>query len=485
MIADLNKIQFQSGFFAKIICRQQVVEELRDGTLYVLTNGRSEWNDAVVKARESVSQDPIVSTLHVPCSIEALTDLSPLHKDENLVEYMTEAVQGCNMIMPLYTPDRPCKCYIVGKICDCEDVEMLYSYLIFDVQHIYDECSFAAFATAIESDPESAKKVWVELLDSGKPDVQVPIGRQIPTGGKIAFRGKYNTTASEYPFLGKGYEKMPEIPKLNYVDLISSLKKFPDTIESISKSADNGGSSDWKMEYAKICQNLSVVDKNELILELAKHINDKKVLAAAIDAVINKAKSSRLKIRVCPKADDGAIDGRRTHGDWRTYLVEERMCMGHKVETKQWLDFEPAAHVVYIMNLINRINNPDSLSVVDVSKNKEAFVAIYDNIYEADDVDDVDGDVEGEGDVGVTAGARQFERLFPEEESKRKSECSKRLRESYKIITNCVNLQCSFFNENPSPYVTNFDKPLTISAQNIEFADSFKAVERIRKLFRE
>ena len=206
------------------------------------------------------------------------------------------------------------------------------------------------------------------------------------------------------------------------------------------------------MEYVKICQGLSVVDKNELILELSKRIKDKRILAEAIDAVINKAKTSRLKIELIGKASGGKIDGRRIHGDWCTYLVDDN-------GNRQWLDFEPAAHVIYIMNLINRINNPDTPSIVDVCKQEEAFVSIYNAIYDGD-------------------GKEQYKRLVTDEKYG-----SKRLTECYKIIANCVNIHCSFFNESPSPYVTTLEKPLTINSKSIEISEKFKALSSIKKLF--
>lgn len=54
MIADLNKIQLASSFFAKIICRGKAIGKLHDGTIYVLTGNKSEWNEAVVKMQESI-----------------------------------------------------------------------------------------------------------------------------------------------------------------------------------------------------------------------------------------------------------------------------------------------------------------------------------------------------------------------------------------------------------------------------------------------
>lgn len=444
MIADLNILHFGSHFFAKLICRERAIKGLHDGTLYILTGNRCEWNDAVLKVQESIKQSRVRALWHLPYSIEALTDLSSLESDERLLEYMENTEPGYNMIMPLYTPDRSYKCYFLGRLSEVEHLEAAFGFLTVDAQTVCDECLFAAFATSIETAPENAKQVWMRLIDYNSRNM-------LPSGGQISFWGKYNTTVGEYTFLGKGFEKMISVPKIEYADLIDSLNKFPDTVEAISKSTNNS-TSDVQMEYVKICQGLSAVDKNELILELSKRIKDKRILAEAIDAVINKAKTSRLKIELIGKASGGKIDGRRIHGDWCTYLVDDN-------GNRQWLDFEPAAHVIYIMNLINRINNPDTPSIVDVCKQEEAFVSIYNAIYDGD-------------------GKEQYRRLVTDERYG-----TKRLTECYKIITNCVNLQCSFFNESPSPYITTLDKPLTIDPKSIEISEKFKAISSIKKLF--
>lgn len=446
MIADLNVLQFDSHFFAKLICRERAIGGVRDGTLYILTENRCEWNDAVLKVQESIGQSRARALWHLPYSMEALTDLSSLESDGRLLDYLKNSEPEYNLIMPLYTPDRNYKCYFIGRVDEAEHLNAAFGFLTVDAQKVCDECSFAAFATSVETAPDNAKELWMKLIDYNSSSI-------LPTGGHISFRGKYNTTVGEYTFLGKGFEKMISVPRIEYADLINSLNKFPDTVEAISKSTDNS-SSDVQMEYVRICQGLSAEDKNELILELSKRIKDKRILAEAIDAVINKAKSSRLKIELIGKASGGKIDGRRIHGDWCTYLVDEK-------GDRQWLDFEPAAHVIYIMNLINRINNQDTPSVVDVCKQEETFISIYNAIY--------DGDAK-----------EQYKRLVTDERYG-----SKRLTECYKIIANCVNIQCSFFNESPSPYVTTLEKPLTINPQSIIISDKFKALDSIKKLFME
>ena len=453
MIADLNQIKFDSSFFAKLICREHSIDGLLDGTLYVLTGNKSEWNEAVVKVQESIQNSRITALWHLPYSIEALTDLSSLKSDKRLYEYMESMEPSYNIIMPLYTPDRKYKCYFIGRLEELRHMEPAFAFLTVDAQKVYDECSFAAFATCIETSPEEAKKVWMKLIDYNSRNL-------IPSEGQITFKGKYNTSASEYTFLGKGFESMINVPKMSYADLICSLKKFPDTVEAIIHNTDNNPSDEY-MEYVKICQNLSPLEKNELILELSKRIQDKRVLAEAIDAVMNKAKSSRLKIRLVRKTDEKKLDGRRRHGDWCTYLVDK-----NDDNKKQWLDFEPAAHVVYIMNLIHRANNEGTASVLDISKHGKAFIAIYETIYEGD-------------------GEEQYKRLIRNIEKKNGEGYErKRLKDCYKIITNCVNVQCSFFNESPAPYITDFDKPLTVDPDLIDLS-FFKEIDTLQWVFKE
>ena len=232
MIADLNILQFGSHFFAKLICRERAIDGLHDGTLYVLTDNRCEWNDAVLKVQESIKQSRVRALWHLPYSIEALTDLSSLESDERLLEYMENTEPSYNMIMPLYTPDRSYKCFFLGRLSDVEHLEAAFDFLTVDAQKVCDECSFAAFATSIDTAPENAKQLWMRLINYNSRNI-------LPLDGQKASRGKYNTTVGEYTFLGKGFEKMISVPKIEYADLIDSLNKFPNTVEAISKSTNN------------------------------------------------------------------------------------------------------------------------------------------------------------------------------------------------------------------------------------------------------
>lgn len=436
MVADLNRLEFQSDSFAKIICRENKISLLHDATLYVFTNDRKDWNDAVIKVQKSIEESKIKALWHLPFSIKALTDFSVFNDDIKLLEYINNG--ACyNVLMPLKTPDRSYKCYLIGTVDNVEHLEMAFAVLTLDAQKVFDECSFAAFAASIETEPNQAKELWFKLLDYNK-------SKFLPKSGQISFKGKFNVPVSEYTFLGSGFEKIVKTPPMEYGDWIDSLKNFPDIVESISKRKDND-LYDNQVKFTRICQRLSSVDKNELILELAKRIDDKKILSQAIETVFNKAKNARLKVHLGSKRENGKIDGRRIAGDWYTYLVDNS-------GKKQWLDFEPTSHVIYIMNLIYRINNPDLPSMLDIKRYKKVFVDIYNFIY---------------GDEGE----EKYNRLYSKNGT---GDATEALKNAYKIITNCINLRCSFFNESPSPYIVNLNKPLTIPTDLIDISEFMK-----------
>lgn len=439
MIASLNNISLDSSFFADIVYRKEALNNLKDGTIYVFTRNQPEWNDQVVSVQNSISNSRVKALWHLPYNIESMNDFSVLSNDEGLLRYFE---YEANLLMPLYTPDRVYKCYLVGNVENPSYLKAAFGILTVDAQKIIDECTFASFATTIETNPESAKQLWLKLLDYNS--------HQLVGGYNISFKGKYNTKTSDYTFLGQEFRKSLKLPKVNYSEFLKTIKAFPDTITNLSKKSDEKIYNEEKMNYVKICNCLSNLEKNELILELSKRINDKKILEDAIDAVLNKGKLSRLKVKIVSKKNVKIeMYDKRITGDWYTCLFDE------KSGVMRLLDFEPTAHVIYVMNLIHRLNNPDDLSTIDVRQKEQEFLDIYDIIY---------SNTYDEDDMGY--GQKLYNKLICSEDNKLKS--------CYKIITNCINEHCAYFNESPSPYITDMYKPLTIEPKLIEIPESFK-----------
>ena len=217
MTADLKTIDLKSSKFAQLITREHGLDTLNDGTLYVITGNNPQWEEMVEKIKVHI-QDSIFDPMwHLPYNIVALKDLYILEKDEILMQH----VQGkSNLLMPLTTPDRDTKLYFTANLSDVSNLEAMFAIMTVDADKIYQECSFAEFASIIGRDIEAARKKWMELINSNKT---IDLGHTVQS----VFRGiNKDTKVSSCPFLGEGYEQGRDTRKLGYSELVSSLKRL-------------------------------------------------------------------------------------------------------------------------------------------------------------------------------------------------------------------------------------------------------------------
>lgn len=67
---------------------------------------------------------------------------------------------GYNILMPLNTPDRAEKVYLVGKADEPRALELLTAILTVNAQAIEDECSLYAFVNTFSVDVSKAREIW-------------------------------------------------------------------------------------------------------------------------------------------------------------------------------------------------------------------------------------------------------------------------------------------------------------------------------------
>ena len=449
MIADLSSLKFITSFFAELVCTDTPLQQLKDGVLYILTQRLTDGEKSKAELQKSIGQIEIKSFKHLPFGIELLDDMSLFQKDS----FFSRKLEGdANFIMPLYTPDRSYKYYFVGFHKDLStSAKTVLGMLSDDAKKIYIECSFAAFVNIMESDPHSAKNLWVQLLsnDDSKD------------------RDKYKEAVSEYTFLGKGFETSKFSKKIPYSELREKLKKFPEIIKKLSQVSDLTAVQDEKYNYMDICHNLSPVEKNELILELSKRIDNQSVLEDIINGMIEKTDSGKLTITIKNYRDvKRKKDGRRINSDWITCLVNP------STKVQKILDFGPTPHVVYIMNLLHRIENPNDMTPLNIRDHKEKFLDIYSVVYGYERAEDYEGIKEAK-DLKYSKDPKyKFDKLVKNTQKTDGSGYqSSQLSDCYKHIVNCVNLHCSFFNQSPYPYLIDKDKPLTVDSKLIDISD--------------
>lgn len=420
MEIDVSKIRRNNQGFINCISLQDPIEGLFSYVVYVIPEIGSEWHSMVESIRGHFETEGI--------------GVYELYEDRLLLQ-CAESFHA-NIILPLYLSETSNFCYLTANIPYPDMIEGTIYSLLADAATIEDEVSYLAFVNLVEKEPDLAMKQWISMTREKE---------------RVS-RGKYSKLPSDYAFLGKGYAMKSESLVNKYSDRMNYIGKFQKTIEGLKNKYDS-----FKEDYKGICDSLTVSEKNELILELAKRISSQDQLSEALNTVVNKGENSSLYVKVRRKYNIGQIeiDHRRRQGAWRTYLVN------NITGEERWLDFEPAAHVIYLMNLIYRSNHePDKVIDLSSHTNKEAFKSIFSLTY--------NGNAE-----------EQLSRLIKPMPKGGGGYLRKRTTDSYKIIANCVNEKCSEMGELPSPYIPTLDSPITIDSKLIEIPDEFRAIKVI------
>lgn len=425
METDFSKILRPNQDIVRCITLSTPIEGLYDNVIYIMSGGSSKWHSAI-KALESIEQIKEYNIYELTESI--------------LPPETAEAFLGANIILPLFFSDLDAVCYLTDYVEEPTpiDLEASIYHLTDDAHALEQEASFLSFLKLSRDNPQQAKNLWnsLETIRDYNP------------------RGKYSKMPSEYAFLGRGFEKKEESLMKNYTDRVEYLKKFPNTIEGIKASLDV-----CKKDFRGICDSLSISEKNELILELAKRVSTQAELSNALDSVINKGMKSKLIIRVEEKGitEIQDIDARFRMGGWRTFLVDK------ETKKSEWLDFEPSAHVLYLMNLIYRVRHkegePERAIGLTSHTNQKAFLRIFEEIY-------------GGGDDALN---RLIRKSYANPDGK--GYLRNRTPDCYKIIANCINQKCIEMGESPAPYLATQFTPLTIEPKLIELPEKFKSIE--------
>lgn len=421
MEIDVSKIRRNNQGTINCISLQDPIEGLFSYVVYVIPEIGSEWHSTIESVIGRFGAEGVgVYELY----------------DDKLLLQCAEFFHA-NIILPLYLSETSSYCYLTANIPYPDMIEGTIYSLLADAATIEDEVSYLAFVNLVEKEPNLAIKQWISMTREKE---------------RVS-RGKYSKLPSDYAFLGKGFALKSESLVNKYSDRMNYIGKFQKTIEGLKNKYDFYDS--YKEDYKGICDSLTVSEKNELILELAKRISSRDLLSEAINTVVHKGENSSLYVKVRRKYNigQGEIDHRRRQGAWRTYLVN------NITGEERWLDFEPAAHVIYLMNLIYRSNHePDKVIDLSSHTNKKAFKDIYNLTYS--------GNAEEQ--------LNRLTNVKPKENGG--GYLRKRITDSYKIIANCVNEKCSEMGELPSPYIPTLDSPITIDSKLIEIPDDFRAI---------
>lgn len=455
MTADISQIKLHSEFFAKLVKAHSPIGELKDGTVYVKTNNESNWNAAVCRAKDSFANCRMRSSWLIEYDIDILPE--ELYSDK---ESAASSLLGtsCNIIMPIFLPDRMEQYYFVGSISAVEDLEPAASLLSTDAQSLITACLPYAISAMEETDLTS---ILQGICHKGLKDEWAEEAKQLiaSIGAGLSFRGMQAALPSAT--FGDVAKAVRAIKKglVSYEDRKKLIMELPRIVKKL-KSEDSDLQEQCEMEYAQAIEALGERGRRRLL-----------------DALIKEAKQKDLKKHIAAIAD------RETLGSNTKYKIavkpyEERFKeLGYDYNFKNCLfiadgetlhpvRMSKSSMAIYIMTLIEKVTKQEENAIVDVKSNKEAFKEVYKLLFDFNEKDIQE----------------RFNKLIYRDKDKKDVPTrTGRLSECYGDIEASLQYAFKDLDEDYSPFLANSTTPLAINADKIVLPEDFKKVANLLK----
>ena len=418
MKVNIESIRQFSNFF-DLHEHSMLIGNIDYGEFCVLAQDH-EWNQSVEQA---------ITKIHGSASYKFL------HMDYNVVMIESKNwpresfLQGKNIFMPLFTPDRYSHYYLSGVVTHKKDLESVLSFMLMEAHQISEKCSEAAFVNLGNWDIDNLFNTDTQFYSHYD-------------SGDISFRGRSRNTPDPTSFLknrDKGISKLP----LSYAERVQKLRQLP----VIAKRIRSINNVEAESEFADVWNAMTEREKGHFCFELLKR-SRKKDVADIIGATVDRemmGEKSRFTIVIKDNPSDEDLKLFDNDYQLRTFLKDST---GSLIPLK----FSHTTQVLYTLSLINKKINPIDTPIISILKNEEAFASIYRAMF------------------GVTYQPllkREFDKLFKHETST-KSLHSGDLGGRYNEIETRLIEIFNDLDENPLPYLTRDNYPLAINANNIE-----------------
>ena len=424
MKVNIESIRQFNNFF-DLHEQSMLIENIDYGKLFVLAKDK-EWNQSVEQAITKIHGSASYKFLHM--------DYNVVMMEEN--DWPRESfLQGKNIFMPLFTPDRYSHYYLYGIVTRKEEIESIMSFMIMEAHQISEKCSEAAFVNLGNWDSGNSFDEESYSYFNFK---------------EISFRGRNRNTPNPTSFLKNADEKSIK-PTLTYAERIRQLRQLPTIVTQVrSKNKKEGETA-----FANIWNTLTEREKGHLCFELFKR-SRKKDVADIVGATVDReemGQNSRFTLII--KESEGEEDIKNFSSDYMlcTYLKDVKGKLTP-------LMFSKPTQVLYTLSIINKKQKPQDTPQISILKNKDAFISIYAKMF---------GKYKRQDNKYNPEIEAEWDKLFLHKTSTNNIHYGN-LNGRYNEIENgLVNIfRMLNTEENPLPYFTKEDLPLAISSDRIE-----------------
>lgn len=446
MLTNIDQDNLRSKFFASLVEVECPIPDLSDGVVYVRTNNEEKWIKAVGDVHDSRYNARIMSSWLMPYDMKELPD-----SISSITDIMDE---DQNIIMPVFVPDSLAQYYLVGKIDDESNLDSAFGFLTIDAQNILTESLPRAFSFI---DSDSVDKIfqnvgdpliadaWAEAVDLMRSSIRV----------SPSFRGA--VAANPMSFLGdsaeRAYEKVHN-GEFSYKERVSKIDELPSAAKKM-RSEDRAIQEEANRDFCIVWSSLSPHEQVRLVNEMIKEI--KPIVMKRIKSSIDReflGSKTKYKIVICSR-----------NSSFKDYGLEDNLKKYIFIKDGELLypvKMTKNSMVIYTMSLIEKVNKNQKFAIVDIKKNKHAFIEIYKLMF----------------DFNETHIKKQYEELFyryknnPDVPTR-----SGRLPENYNDIECAFASTFKHLEEDYSPFLANASIPLAIIPAKIELTDDLRAIK--------
>lgn len=421
-------------FFALMQDMPTAIPDLQDNTIYLICV-TEEWGSAVASLGHNIETSQFRDCWHYKFKVERLV-LDEVFLPDSIKKHI-EA--GYNTILPLNTPDKETKSYMLCKVNEPAHLELCAALMMVDAQTIQDKSAMDAFVKLYNDDKEKAFDEWSRMLD-------YKCAKPFDVHSTISFKGKYASAPSKYPFMQHEYT-FPKNLKTDYEDHLARIAGISGTIKKLDKPQSNHELETAEKDFQLVVEGLTLGEKHQLLLELSKAIPAKRLSDIWNSVANRKQKGEKTKVGIevrmkLPVLDNGSPD--RLQGDVRTYLVDQN-------GQYHLLNFaNNSATIIYIANLLF-YKQGNSNKSLDIPRNELAFRKLYELVYLCD-------------------GKEAFDKLMCRISKTEVDYEGKAKSRVFNSIANCITEKCRLLGINPSAYIVSDEIPLAINPTLIKFA---------------
>lgn len=227
--SDIKSLLLHSHFFAEIAEEEFALPELIDGTVYVVGNDNPAWITAVLQAKDAFRKSKFRNAWMLEFDCNLVPTEVKIEKGSHLADLLDN---GYNLILPLFTPDRSLKVYLVGRVDSYEYVESAASFMAVDADGIAKSCLKSALIN-LDSDFLDERIADFNEEEYKKLEGRYDDGIILNNACKISFHG-YHAPRSMSAF-GEGVADAREKVKKGEISYQEGRRKLQELSSIIKK----------------------------------------------------------------------------------------------------------------------------------------------------------------------------------------------------------------------------------------------------------